>query len=143
MSRCASSCVVKVSVLFFNHHLPTLQCTIDKENVMGVIRGSRRFHLHFVARKCASFLDQYVTSSQSFFTIDNVLVTYKAAGEYGFPKLKEECKKFAATRFWELIETQCFKDLSFLVRFILLYAMSLLMSQYRTRLGITSKSKTN
>jgi len=82
---------------------------------MGVMRGSRRFQLDFVARKCASFLDQYVTSSQSFFTIGNVLTTYKAAGEYGFPKLREECKKFAAAHFWELIETQCFKDLSFVV----------------------------
>ena len=95
-----------------------MQCCIDKDNVMGIMRGSRRFQLHFVARKCTSFLDQYVSSSQSFFTIDNVLFTYKAAGEYGFPKLRDECKKFAVTHFWDLIETHCFKELSFMVRLV-------------------------
>ena len=82
---------------------------------MAMMRGSRRFQLHFVARKCAAYLDQFVASSPNIFSPENVLNIYKAADEYVFPRLRDESRKFAALRFWDLIGTQCFKDLSFTV----------------------------
>ncbi|XP_076825560.1 uncharacterized protein LOC143471094 isoform X2 [Clavelina lepadiformis] len=90
----------------------TGQCTIDKDNAMGTLRAARRFQFHFVALQCAHYLDRNCGNYGNFFNPDNVLVAFKIARNWGFPKLGEESKKFAVSHFWEITESSSFKDLS-------------------------------
>lgn len=83
---------------------------------MGVLRASYSFQFDFVAQQCASYLERNGSSVANILSSENVLLAYRISEIYSCPRLREESRKIAASKFWELTDTQSFKDLSSLVR---------------------------
>nr|XP_018670496.1 uncharacterized protein LOC100184881 [Ciona intestinalis] len=111
-SEIALTKVDDVAMLELVRFIYTGQCSIDRDNVVSVLRASRRFKIPFVAEQCTNYLDRHCGGFNNFFSPANVLVAYKMAATYGCPKLREESRKFAISHFWEVAETKAFRELT-------------------------------